>query len=111
MTYVIAVPEPIADEIASWGLPVDTEDDLFTRLAEGLTQESLDRLWRHPGPGPVYIYRLEFQDALVLGITHHFTFWLTYGPEPDHLYIHQGEYGSEEDWDSDEQEDADAEPS
>lgn len=101
MTYTIAVPEPVADEIASWGLPVDTEDELLARLAAGLTQAELDGLWRHPGPGPVYIYRLELQDAQLLGVTHNFTLWLTYGPQPDHLYIQQCEYSSEEDWEPD----------
>lgn len=89
----------MADEIASWGLPVDAEDELFARLTAGLTQEELDRLRRHPGPGPVFIYRFELPDPLLLGVTHNFTFWLAYGPEPDRLYIHQCEYAAEEDWD------------
>lgn len=102
MNYSIDVPEPIQSDIASWNLSFDTEDALYARLEEGLTQEALDRLWRLPGPGFVFVYNVELQDSLLLGVTHSFTFWLVYGPEDGHLIIHQAAHDQDEDWTSDE---------
>lgn len=98
MNYVIDVPAPIQLEIVSWNLSVDAEDALYAQLEEGLTQEALDRLWRLPGPGFVFIYRVELQDPLLLGITHGFTFWLVYGTTDGHLSIYQCAHEQSEDW-------------
>lgn len=100
MNYSIDVPEPIQSEIASWNLSFDAEDALYARLEEGLTQEALDRLWRLPGPGFVFVYNVELQDPLLLGITHTFTFWLVYGSEEGHLSIYQAAHEQVEDWNS-----------
>lgn len=105
MIYTIAVPEPIQARIASWGLSLEAEDSLYAELEGGLTQEELDRLWRHPGPGFTFIWNLDFQDPLIFGITHFFTLWLVHGPRPDHLYIYQCDYDLREGWESDDQDD------
>lgn len=98
MTYGIAVTRSAAAEIASWGLPVHAENDLLTALDEGLTQEQLDRLPRVPAPGFVFIYQLAVEDAVILGVAHHFTFWLTYGPDPNRVYVQRCEYATDEAW-------------
>lgn len=107
MNYSIDVPEPIQSDIASWNLSFDTEDALYARLEEGLTQEVLDRLWRLPGPGFVFVYNVELQDPLLLGVTHAFTFWLVYGTEEGRLTIYQATHNQDEDWNSDNESDID----
>lgn len=101
MNYVIDVPEPIQTEIGSWGLSYDAEDALYAHLERGLTQAELDALWRVPGPGFVWVYNLDLQDPLLLGITHVITFWLVYTAQDGHLAIHQCQHRQIEDWGTD----------
>ncbi len=102
MNYTIVVPEPIQAEIASWNLSFDAEDALYAQLEAGLTQHALDGLWRLPGPGFVFVYNVELQDPLLLGITHSFTFWLVYTSEDYHLSIYQCAHDQTENWNSEE---------
>ena len=57
--------------------------------------------WLVPAPSPTLVVNLSLQDPLILGITHHFTFWLTRGARDDHLYVHQCDHEQEEEWDAD----------
>jgi len=98
VNYVIAIPEPIQNNIASWNLSSDAEDFPHEQIEGGMTQEELDRLWRHAGPGSAYIWNLDFQDPVCYGLTYFFTFWLVFGPEPNYLYIYQAEYNPRENW-------------
>lgn len=98
MAYEIAIPEPIQDKIASWGLPVEVEDRFYAELEGGFTQEELDRLWKHPGPGFAYVYNLDFQDPLNCWTTYFFTLWLVRGSLANQLYIYQCNYEAKEGW-------------
>ncbi len=107
MNYEIAIPESLQNDITSWNLSIEVEDLLYEQFEGGLTQEELDRLWRHPGPGLTFIWNLDFQDPVCFGLTHFFTFWLVFGPEPSYLYLYQGEYNPRENWSLDNQTEGD----
>ena len=98
VTYVIAVPDPMRDEIGSWGLSPEAEDELYARLEPGLTSEELDECWRLAAPSPTFVLDVDFQDPVVLGVTHSCTFYLTFGEKDDTLYIRGGQHTEREDW-------------
>jgi hypothetical protein len=98
VTYVIDVPDPMQDEIRSWGLSLEAEDELYARLEPGLTSEELEKCWRLAVPSPTYAHYVDFQDPVLLGVTHSFTFYLTFGEKDDTLYIRDGQHTEKEDW-------------
>ncbi len=106
MNYKIAVPEPIQDEIRGWGLSIEAEDELYASLEPGLTSSELDKCWRLAGPVPIFIRYVDFQDPLLLGITHDFTFYLEFGEEADMLYIVDAHHKATENWSEPDSDDA-----
>jgi hypothetical protein len=106
VTYKIAVPEPLQDEIRSWDLSIDAEDELYARLERGLTKRKLDKCMRLAGPVPTFILYIDFQDPLILGISHSFTLYLEFGESPDLLYLVNAHHAETEDWGKDEADDS-----
>jgi len=43
-------------------------------------------------PAPTYVYEMKLPDPAVPGVVHRFTFWLTYGPRDDALYVMQADH-------------------
>ncbi len=83
------MPDPIGDQIASWNLPFEVEEQLYTRLHDDLAVGHEATCWRVPAPSPTYVYCLDLEDSPFPVVSHHFTFWLTYGPEDYCLYVYQ----------------------
>jgi hypothetical protein len=100
VSFIVVVPEPLRNEISSWGLSIDAELLLYERLESDLADGHEDKLPRLAAPSPTYIYDLEFQDPLLLGIRHYCTFWLTYGELDNALYVRQCTHKQVECWDS-----------
>jgi len=96
--FTVVVPEPIQDEISSWGLPSDVEEELYKRLQADLEYGHEFTCPQVPAPSPTYIHKLPLEDPTILGITHVFTFYLTYGPQDDALYVMNCIYESRESW-------------
>jgi hypothetical protein len=100
MNFTVVVPEPIRDEIRSWGLSIEAEDKLYEVLENELRTGHEEKCSRLAAPAPTYLFDLEFQDPCILGITHSCTFWLTYGPRDDALYVMHCTHSQDEHWDS-----------
>ncbi len=89
------------EKIRSWNLPLETEDHLYDILDLGLTSEALNQLSRLPAPNPTFLWDFDFQDAVIHGMIHYCTFWLTFGPVDDCLYVMNCDHAEEENWDPD----------
>lgn len=100
MRYEVLVPEPVRDEIASWGLPADTADELYARLQSDLEYGHEHTCFRLSAPTPTYVFKLSLEDPLLKGITHDVTFYLTYGPKDYALYVMSCQYTKTESWES-----------
>jgi hypothetical protein len=98
VNYTIVVPEPMQDEICSWGMSLEAEDDLYAQLEPGLTQQRLDQCRRLAGPVPIFILDIEFQDPRILGILHFCTFHLVYGEQDGLLSMLSAFHTETEDW-------------
>jgi hypothetical protein len=96
LIYTVVIPEPIRNEIASWGLPIEAETELYKRLQADLEIGHEVTCYRVAAPSPTYVYSLELDDPSFPILKHHFTFWLTYGPKDDCLYVHQCSHKEEE---------------
>ena len=91
MSFTVVVPDPIRDEIASWLLPADLEELLYSRLQEDLEYGHEHTCQRIAAPSPTFVHYFELEE-LFSPVRHCFTFWLTYGPQDDCLYVHQTHY-------------------
>jgi|GEM_PF-5175337 len=80
-------------------MSIEAEDLLYELLETNLADEHETKCSRLAAPSPTFVYDLDFQDPLILGITHRCTFWLTYGPRDDALYVHQCTHEQLECWD------------
>lgn len=99
MRFTVVVPEPIQDEINRWALPIDVEEELYRRLQADLEYGHEFTCPQVPAPSPTYIFKLTLQDPSLLGVSHGFTFYLTYGPLDDALYVRDCSHESRESWD------------
>jgi hypothetical protein len=88
----VEVPEPIRDEIAGWDLPPGLEEEMYRSLADSLEYGHEHICWQLPAPSPTYMYEMKLPDPAVPAVIHKFTFWLTYGPQEDSLYVMQADH-------------------
>jgi hypothetical protein len=95
VSFVVEVPEPIQDEIRALDLSLEVEDQLYSQLEDELAD----------GPGTcqmlqffTFVKYLDVQDPLISGITHRFTFFLTYGRDDNQLVVKQFFYDPVEAW-------------
>jgi hypothetical protein len=100
VTYEVVLPKPMQDEIGSWGLSFETEEDLYRFLEEEFRDDPFQKWPRLAAPSPTIHASFEIQDREILGITHYFTFWMTEGETDGCLYVRQCEHQSEELWDT-----------
>ena len=83
MSCIVVVPNPIRDEIGSWCLSADAEDDLYKQLQENLGDGHLEKCLRLAAPTPTFIHIIDIQDPDNPWLSHCCTFYLTYGPLDD----------------------------
>lgn len=87
MEYEVIVPDWIRNDIQeTLHLSVDGEARLYELLETGLAYGHEKTCFRLAAPTPTYIYKVELSDQ---GTDYLFTFWLTYGPRDDALYVMQ----------------------
>jgi hypothetical protein len=88
MNYTVAIPRPIRDEIASWGLPRKLLLKLYTILHVDLPGR-VDTLPRLAAPSPTFVFTTDVPDENEPGMIHWFTFWLTFGEQEGYVYVRQ----------------------
>jgi hypothetical protein len=81
------VPDQIRDQIKQeLNLSDEAEDTLYRDLGGALAYGHETTCFRLAAPSPTYVYKLDFSDD---GADYWLTFWLTYGPRDDALYVMQ----------------------
>jgi hypothetical protein len=110
MSFAVVVPEPILDEIASWGLPPEVEETLFARLEADLEYGHETTCFRLAAPSPTYAYQLDLPHPDLAGVHFLFLFHLTYGPADDTLYVQYARHERVENWGEQEEGEEEEEP-
>jgi hypothetical protein len=98
VSYVVEVPDPASEQITSWGLSLETEEEMYRVLQEELAHGHQEKCSQHAAPAPTFVFDLVFQDPVVLGIVHACTFWLTYGEKDNTLYVRHCTHKQAERW-------------
>jgi hypothetical protein len=96
----VFVPTSIRSEVASWGLPIGLEGELYGQLADDL-KDGTDSCWRIGGHWPMFVHVIELPDPVTPGIVHHCTFWLISGMDANQLIVRQAKYQPLSVWDDD----------
>jgi hypothetical protein len=105
MSFAVVVPTEILEQVASWDLAVGVEDEMLDRLKSDLEYGHEQTCFRLAAPSPTFVYQLALPDPAVAGLTHLFTFHLTYGEQEDTLYVRYIQHEQGEDYSSDQGED------
>jgi hypothetical protein len=96
VSFVVVVPEPIRDEIDSWGLAFEVVDEFYRRLQADLEYGHEHTCLRLAAPTPTFIYKVDIADPTGPWVTHWFTVYLTYGGREDGLYVMQCDHEAKE---------------
>ncbi len=94
MTYKVAIPKEIKDQISTWGLSRAIQ--VYLRLHD-LGDKHEKVCMRLAAPAPTFVCTFDLTDDEKLPMTTHwFTYWLTYGPQDGVLYVRQGDHQQED---------------